>query len=179
MSLDLFPDLPTKRSRDLDAEFEQVWRALPRRKIDPKMEARQAFYAHFKAGTLPPLEVILLAAKRYSAHQRKEKTADKFLPHTRKIIRNSFWVDWNGDEALSARSAPVADWADGHPKWSAFKQWYVGIHGLDEWRKMFWGSKLEGDYTVVVPSSRDAQLIDIKCGRHLPKFFDREIRIQY
>jgi hypothetical protein len=75
-------------------DFEEFWKAYPKRPNNPKHPARLAWEAKVKAGVLPPQDRIIAAVEAYKRHLKMEKTEPKFICHTRTWISQERWEEW-------------------------------------------------------------------------------------
>jgi len=89
----------------LEDAFERFWRAFPRRRPNPKVEARKAFALQVQKGADP--EDLVRAAAGYAEECRREKVDPPFIVHARTFLRQERWQDYLGEaEALPAAAAP-------------------------------------------------------------------------
>lgn len=88
------------RARDFAAEFEQFWRAYPRKTA--KGDARKAWAQ--QAALLPPIELVLAAIRAQQAQPQWRKDEGQFVPYPATWLRAERW-----DDEVEVRLVDAAD----------------------------------------------------------------------
>lgn len=96
-------------SQAVQAAFDRLWAAYPYRRDNPKAPARVMFAKLLESGE--DAEALIVAASRYAAFCRAEKTASVFIPHARKWLHQRYFEDFmtDADAPASAPEGPSPD----------------------------------------------------------------------
>ena len=80
------------RASRLDEQFEEFWKAYPKRKGDnPKAPAQKQFFAAVKQGADP--DAIISGVKR-ACEKNRDKIGTEFIPQAVKWLRDRRWEDY-------------------------------------------------------------------------------------
>lgn len=75
-------------------EFEAFWAAYPKRVGNPKDAARKQWMRIARANLLPPLSDMIVAAKAYGSHLKRENCKPEFTAHARTWLFQMRFNDW-------------------------------------------------------------------------------------
>jgi len=87
-------------------DFEEFWKAYPKRPNNPKHPARLAWEAKVKAGVLPPQDQIMRSIEAYRLYVIREKLEPKYICHTRTWVSQERWEEWLTNDAAPT-SKPI------------------------------------------------------------------------